>query len=399
MTRPTILMPILTATAMLAAIAMLAGCQPTDQPPTDSSAVPAPRAEGEVTPEVENAAGQESPETPEAGSETPLEPDAPSGLTFEAPLDEPAESQPGAVPDQSPPPANPESEMPTEPPTDLTAEPAEEPEQQPEVERTMGPGTGPSMGAEAEPAGPTDSGPSPDWPAEPEAEKPVDLGPPLVDNPEKLSRLDPDRPVWLDTKGKRVVMVGQICQREAPLEMFACLDGTKEHEAIVTVGVKAATVHAGLLAAGAQMGHPVQFNPKYVPATGTEIEITVIWKDAQGQRKTARAQEWILDTETGKAMAHPWVFAGSGFWKDEETGEEHYQAEGGDFICVSNFSSAMLDLPIESSQANSALVFQALTERIPPLATPVTLLLTPKLDKGEQPAPEQKKEAAPPAGE
>ena len=44
--------------------------------------------------------------------------------------------------------------------------------------------------------------------------------------------------------------------------------------------------------------------------------------------------------KTGKAMTYPWVFAGSRFWTDEETGKQYYQAEGGDFICVSNFGTA-----------------------------------------------------------
>ncbi len=70
---------------------------------------------------------------------------------------------------------------------------------------------------------------------------------------------------------------------------------------------------------------------------------------------------------TEREMSQPWVFAGSRFWKDEETGEQYYQAEGGDFICVSNFGTAMLDIPIESSQSNMELAFAAFTERIPPL--------------------------------
>lgn len=213
-----------------------------------------------------------------------------------------------------------------------------------------------------------------------EDRKPVDLGPPLVKEPEKLKRLDRTRPVWRDPANKRVVVMGQICQREAMLELFACLRNTKEHEAVVSVDVEAASVHAGLLAVGAKKGNPATWDPQYAPATGTEIEVTVVWKDEKGEIKTTRAQDWILDTQTKKAMTHPWVFAGSRFWEEEQTGKRYYQAEGGDFICVSNFPSAMLDLPIESSQANEALMFRAFTERIPPLGTPVTLLLAPKLE-------------------
>jgi len=57
---------------------------------------------------------------------------------------------------------------------------------------------------------------------------------------------------------KRVVIVGQICQRQAPLELFVCLANTKEHESIVTVDVPAKSVHAGLLAAGAEVGNTVK---------------------------------------------------------------------------------------------------------------------------------------------
>src|SRR3954452_3764606 len=85
---------------------------------------------------------------------------------------------------------------------------------------------------------------------------------------------------------------------------------------------------------------------------------------------------------TGKPMTHPFVFAGSGFWVDPDTGKKHYQAEGGDFVCVSNFGTAMLDIPVKSSQSNEELEFSAMTEKIPPLGTPVRLIFKPKLKQG-----------------
>jgi hypothetical protein len=39
----------------------------------------------------------------------------------------------------------------------------------------------------------------------------------------------------------------------------------------------------------------------------------------------------------------------------------------------------MLDLPVESSQANQNLMFGAFTDHIPPLGTKVRLILTPRL--------------------
>ena len=50
----------------------------------------------------------------------------------------------------------------------------------------------------------------------------------------------------------------------------------------------------------------------------------------------------------------------------------------GDLICVSNFPTATLDLPIESSQSNEALLFEAFTGRVPPRGTQVDLIFSAK---------------------
>jgi hypothetical protein len=83
-----------------------------------------------------------------------------------------------------------------------------------------------------------------------------------------------------------------------------------------------------------------------------------------------------------RQMQADWVFAGSGFWVDEKTGEKHYQAEGGDVICVANFPTAMIDVAIKSSATGQEnLLFEPYTERIPPLGTDVTVELVPVLKK------------------
>jgi hypothetical protein len=200
-------------------------------------------------------------------------------------------------------------------------------------------------------------------------------------DPPGMKRLSPEYDVWIDSKNKRVVIDGEVCLRQGQLEMFACLKGTKEHESIISVDAKAYIIHAGLLAVGAKQGTPVEFQPQYKPATGTTIDITCIWTDEAGKVRHQKAHDWIQNVETKKPLELDWVFAGSRMYKDEDTGQEFYQAEGGELICVSNFPSAMLDLPVESSQANNALLFQAFTDKIPPKGTKVRLVLTPRLDK------------------
>jgi hypothetical protein len=231
-----------------------------------------------------------------------------------------------------------------------------------------------------------------------ELEKPLDP-PPEAKGLSRVPDLDKKGSfydVWVDKDHKRIVMAGRIVKREGPMELFACLRRTKEHESIVSVRTKAFAVHAFLMALGCSPGRPVKFQPTYEPATGPEVEITVHWTDEKGARRTARAQEWLLNEATGKASEHPWVFAGSMFWDDPD-GKRYYLAEDGDFICVSNFQSAMLDLPIKSSQANRELMFSAFTDRIPPVGTQIAVILTPKRAKGPLEAPSPGKGTRPAA--
>ena len=195
-------------------------------------------------------------------------------------------------------------------------------------------------------------------------------------DPPGAVRLDPTDRVWADKKNRRVIVDGYIALREGPLEMLACLIGTKEHESIVATFCKAQTVHAGLLAVGAEQGRPVQWEPEFHPPTGSEIQVFALWRTPDGQKRNIDARQWLRVIGSQDEVLEPnFVFAGSQFWQDPDTGKRVYQAESGDLICVSNFSTATLDVPIESSKVNSGLMFMTFTERIPAVGTPVRLVL------------------------
>ena len=192
-------------------------------------------------------------------------------------------------------------------------------------------------------------------------------------------------PIWVDRKRRAVIMDGVVCLRKGPLEMFACRQGSKEHESVVALRAPAHIAHAALLALGAESGGPAQWNPEYVAASGTPIAVEVTWRDAEGKLQRSTAQHWVRKIADGRAMDQTWVFSGSTFWKDDATGKEHYAADvNGDIICVSNFVSAMLDVPIRSPQQASKLLFEAYTERIPPRGTAVRVWLKPQLDKRKE---------------
>ncbi len=73
------------------------------------------------------------------------------------------------------------------------------------------------------------------------------------------------------------------------------------------------------------------------------------------------------------------MFAGSVLYPDpfDKTKPPIYAANEGDIICVANFESAMLDLAVVSTKDNDDLAYEANTERIPALETPVVVILEP----------------------
>jgi hypothetical protein len=187
---------------------------------------------------------------------------------------------------------------------------------------------------------------------------------------------------------KRVMFVAEVCLRgNVMLEVFCCKKNTKEHEAIVSVDLDARLIHAALLAAGAESGKPVQFvnqktlEAEYKPASGQRIGVTVCYRQGDTVH-TARAQDWIIDQQTKKAMAYDWVFAGSRFVKDPDrpAAPPFYTANSGEVISISNFLDSMLDVPVEVSQSNTDLHFRAAREKVPPLGSKVWVILTPLPD-------------------
>ncbi|MEQ1907146.1 MAG: YdjY domain-containing protein [Pirellulaceae bacterium] len=186
------------------------------------------------------------------------------------------------------------------------------------------------------------------------------------------TRMDPQRPIWIDADKKQVIVAGQICLRMGQLEMFACPKHSKEHESVVVIGLRPELIHAGLLSLDINPGKPVQYDPEFKPASGPEIEIRVRWLGEKGV-KEVRSQEMVRSFRDKKEMTSPWVFGGSIFYEDPDGGQT-YAANHGSFICLSNFPDAMIDVPVQSSDSADSLLFEANTEKIPPLGTQVYLI-------------------------
>lgn len=224
--------------------------------------------------------------------------------------------------------------------------------------------------------------PACDLPAEkPPAENRSTQVPALI----PVKRAELGKNIVLETQGdkRRVRVTAEVCLREGVLEQLMCRRSTKEHEAILSADIDARQLHFALLAAGAKPGHPVRYEPKYIPAGGSRIKVTLEYQK-DGKSVSVLAQDWVRDAKTGKAMPYSWVFAGSILYPNPDDPKQPpiYAANSGDVICVSNFPDALLDLPVNSPKDwDAGRLFEAFTDRIPPLGKVVTIILEPEPDK------------------
>jgi hypothetical protein len=220
-----------------------------------------------------------------------------------------------------------------------------------------------------------------------EPPKKTEPAPPPAPAAAPAKKVEVGKNVFLEVQGdrRRVLVNAYVVLRQGQLEQLMCRKRTKEHEAILAADVDAQRIHAALLLTRAEPGSPVKFVPKFEPPRGTTIKVTLQYHD-QGKTVTVPAQKWVRDIKTSKELGVDWVFAGSVLIPDplDKTRRPFYGANDGDVICVSNFDTALLDLPINSSKDNADLAFEAWTERIPPAETAVTIVLEPVLGKNKK---------------
>jgi len=197
----------------------------------------------------------------------------------------------------------------------------------------------------------------------------------------KTVPITPNIVLEIEGKKRRVLLATSVCLQRGPLEQLLTRQDTKEHEAILSADIDVRDLHKALLLSGARAGSPVQFDPKYRPASGQTIKITCQYQQ-KGKTITVNAQEWVRDVNTKKPLRHEWVFSGSRLVSNPLAPNELiFLANDGDVVCVSNFESALLDLPILSSETNADLAFEANPERIPPVGTKVTVIFEPVPEK------------------
>ena len=201
---------------------------------------------------------------------------------------------------------------------------------------------------------------------------------PVKKSTDKWKKTPLGKNISIETQGKkrRIAVDAYVCLREGPLELLMTRAKMKEHEAVLAADINVKLLHAGLLAIKAKPGAPVQFEPKYKPAHGQTIKVTLIY-EKKGKLIQVPAQEWILNTTTKKPMDKEWVFGGSRLVQNplDPKGKALFLAhQDGDVVCISNFESALLDVPVKVTKVNEELMYEARTAVIPKEETKVKVI-------------------------
>lgn len=190
----------------------------------------------------------------------------------------------------------------------------------------------------------------------------------------------------VDLVKREVVFDANVCLRKGFLELLVCRRptrdvGSKEHESILSTDARGADIHAALMLLGLTRGKPAELMPAregqpaaVLPPRGPELKVILRWKDSDGKQRQAAPAKWLAAPKGRKQPpTDKWVFVGSDITPDGK----YWADSSGDIISLSNFASAVIDVPFQSTSVNDALEFIANTPAIPPKGTRVEVVLTP----------------------
>ncbi len=182
----------------------------------------------------------------------------------------------------------------------------------------------------------------------------------------------------IDYRVPQVEVDCEVILREGELELFAYSKSPtpKEHETILRTHVSAESIYQALGLIGLRPGHTAKYffetKTTRMPS-GDPVDVLVRYQSG-GTRVEQSACDWMLDVARGSTMERSaWLFTGS---ERMEDGAFAANVEG-TVVTVVDFPSSLLGLPSSHSDSDSELWLRANTEAIPPIGTPVQLVLRP----------------------
>ena len=180
--------------------------------------------------------------------------------------------------------------------------------------------------------------------------------------------------ITVDLKAREVRLAGEVVLRKGPLELFVCSEGTREHESVVAVRARPSHLTFALALLDLKPGKPgfVTAGGSFSPPAGDVLRILCRYKGADGAACEVPAHTMLRlsGSESPLDRGIDWVYVG----RPEAEALRAADREG-TVICLSNFREAVIDVPFESSSDNTVLVYEANPKVVPPVGTPVELVI------------------------
>lgn len=185
--------------------------------------------------------------------------------------------------------------------------------------------------------------------------------------PARLIRLGT---VQVDPDLRCVLATGYVNQVEGAIELLACGPGGKVHESVLVLEVNPVDLQSALLLIGLKSGPPMR-ELGMGPPQGDAVTIWVTWEH-EGRRVAQPLESLAYEWKKKRPLrTEGWIFNGSLFedGKFKALAEESLIASYWDPWAIINVQSE-LGADDEALSVNRSVV--------PPLHTPVTLLLEPR---------------------
>ena len=211
--------------------------------------------------------------------------------------------------------------------------------------------------------------------------------------------------IEIDAEQGLVDVEATVSLTEGLLELVACTEGTKEHEAIVRINALPIHVHTALLLVGARNGSPAMREPineektrwMHLRPNGDPIRVSLVTKDAEGKPVERPISDFIkrsegdpymqemgyvTDSEEDEAkekFPDVFLFTGSHLVGDKaKEGRQYLADQSGHVITISTFGDELLGLADIQSRDNGELIWEVDPTHLPPLDTTVILRLRPQ---------------------
>jgi len=183
--------------------------------------------------------------------------------------------------------------------------------------------------------------------------------------------------IVVDTKAKEVRLEAKVCQRQVGLELAVCSEGTREHESILVTKAKPSHVTFALALLGLEPGKP-GFQTEggaFSPPGGEVLDITARYTlQADGKKEAVEKPMWkflrFANSDTSLEKSIDWVYVGQPDQDSLKASDNE-----GTVVALSNFRDSAIDVPFESTDVNANLLYAANPKEVPPLGTPVELVI------------------------